>query len=308
MTLHPNAKTTPYARRLLVQRVLELGWSMHDAAQAAGLSVRSGWRWVRRWREGGEAALCDRRSTPHRCPRRTSPARAARIDRLRRQRRTAASISRRMRMPRSTVAAVLRRLGLPRLSLLQPKPAVQRYEHPCPGDLLHVDIKKLGRIRGVGHRIHGDRTTRQRGIGWEFTHVAIDDHSRASYVEMHDDELGCTAADFLIRAVRHFRKSGVRIRAVLTDNGGAYRSKAFKAACLLLGITHRFTRPYRPRTNGKAERFIQTLLREWAYARPYRTSNQRFRALQPWLRYYNAVRPHSALGYQSPLSRLRRPA
>jgi len=306
VTLHPNAKVTPYTRRLLVERVLELGWSMHDAAQAAGVCIRTGWRWVQRFRGEGEHGLVDRRSTPHRMPRRTAPHRVRRIERLRRQRRTAAAIAYRLRMPRSTVAAVLRRLGLQRLSRLDPKPPVQRYEHERPGDLLHLDTKKLGRIRGVGHRIHGDRHRRQRGIGWEFAHAAVDDHSRLAHVETLCDERGITAAAFLRRTIRHYRGHGIRVRAVLTDNGSCYLSKDFAAACQELGLKHRFTRPYRPRTNGKAERFIQTLLREWAYARPYRTSNQRTKALAPWLRYYNTERPHTALGYRSPISRLRR--
>jgi transposase InsO family protein len=306
MTPHPNAKTNPYVRQLLVGRVLTLGWTMHDAAQAVGVSVRTGWRWIRRFREQGKTGLLDRRSTPHRMPRLTAPPRVRRIERLRRQRRTAAAIARRLGMPRSTVAAVLCRLGLQRLSQLEPKPPVQRYEHERPGDLLHLDTKKLGRIRGVGHRIHGDRRTHQRGIGWEYGHAAIDDHSRLGYVEMLRDERGNTAANFLRRTVRHYRRRGVRIRAVLTDNGSCYVSRSFAVACQELGLKHRFTRPYCPRTNGKAERFIQTLLREWAYARPYRTSNQRTKALAPWLRYYNTERPHSALGGRAPISRITR--
>jgi transposase InsO family protein len=306
--IHRNAKLTPQARRLLVDRVLTFGWSMSDAAQAAGVSVRTGWRWVRRWREGGEVALFDRRSTPHRVPRRTSAVRVVRIERLRRQRRTAAAIALRLGMPRSTVAAVLRRLGLERLSRLEPRPPVRRYEHERPGDLLHLDTKKLGRFRAIGHRIHGIPGRRDRGVGWEFTHAAIDDHSRVAYAEILPDERGDTAAAFLRRAVHDYRRRGVPIRAVLTDNGSCYISHDFAAACAELGLKHRFTRPYRPRTNGKAERFIQTLLREWAYARAYRTSNQRAKALYPWLRYYNAERPHTALGYQPPLSRIRRPA
>lgn len=305
VTLHPNAKLTPSARRLLVDRVLRLGWSILDACQAAGVSVRTGWRWIKRWREEGEAGLVDRRCVPRRMPQRTSTVRTRRIEKLRRQGRTAAAIAQRLGMARSTVSSVLRRLGLGRLALLEPKPPVQRYEHEKPGDLLHLDTKKLGRIRGVGHRIHGDRRRRQRGIGWEFAHAAVDDHSRASYVEVLPDERGVTAADSLRRAVRFFRRLGVRIRAVLTDNGGCYLSKDFAAACAELGIKHRRTQPYRPRTNGKAERFIQTLLREWAYARPYRTSNQRTKALTPWLRYYNAERFHTAIGYQPPISRIR---
>jgi len=306
MTLHPNAKVTPYTRRLLVERVEELGWSMADATQAAGVAVRTGFRWMRRWRKEGPAGLRDRRSTPHRSPRRTAPRRIERIVRLRRQRHTAAAIARRLQMPRSTVAAVLRRVGLSRLSQLDPKPPVQRYEHERPGDLLHLDTKKLGRIRGVGHRIHGDRRRRRRGIGWEFAHAAVDDHSRFAHVETLADERGQTAAAFLRRAVRRYRGHGVRVRAVLTDNGGCYLSKDFALACHELGLKHRLTRPYRPRTNGKVERFIQTLLREWAYARPYRTSNQRTRRLHPWLEHYNRRRPHTALGYRPPISRLQR--
>ena len=201
---------------------------------------------------------------------------------------------------------MLRRLGLEGLSRLDPKPPVWRYEHPRPGDLLHLDTKKLGRIRGVGHRIHGDYRRRSRGIGWEFVHAAVDDHSRLAHVETGPDERATTAVAFLRRTVRAYRRQGIRIRAVLTDNGSCYVSRDFAVACRELGLQHRFTRPYRPRTNGKAERFIQTLLREWAYARPYRTSNQRTKALVPWLRYYNTERPHTALGYQPPRSRIRR--
>lgn len=276
---------------------------MEDAAQAAGISVRTGWRWLRRWREEGVTGLDDRRSTPRRMPRKTAPHRVRRIERLRRQRRTGAAISRRLRMPRSTVAAVLRRLGLQRLSRLDPKPKIVRYEHENPGDLLHLDTKKLGRIRGVGHRIHGDFRRRSRGIGWELVHVAIDDHSRLGYAETLDDERSTTAVGFLRRAVAHYGRLGIRIRRVLTDNGSCYVSREFADACVELGLKHRFTRPYRPCTNGKAERFIQSLLREWAYARPYRTSNQRTQALRPWLRYYNTERPHTALGYKPPISR-----
>jgi transposase InsO family protein len=281
---------------------------MADAAGAAGISVRTGWRWVQRFREGGDPALRDRRSTPHRVPRRTSPARVARIVRLRRQRRSGPAIARRLGMPRSTVAAVLRREAMHRLALLQPRPVIHRYEHERPGDLLHLDTKKLGRFRRIGHRIHGDRSRANRGVGWDFLHAAIDDHSRLAYVEPLPDERGTNAADFLRRAVRDYRRRGIQIRAVLTDNGSCYLSHAFAQACAELGIKHRRTRPYRPRTNGKAERFIQTLLREWAYARPYRTSNQRLKALHPWVRYYNRERPHTALGYRPPLSRLRRSA
>jgi len=210
-------------------------------------------------------------------------------------------------MPRSTVAAVLKRHGLERLSRLAPKPAVVRYERQRPGELLHLDVKKLGRFRRLGHRHTGNRTQRSYGAGWEFLHVCIDDHSRLAYVERLSDERGETAAAFLHRAVRWFRRQGIRTERVMTDNGSGYRAHAFADACGELRVRHLLTRPYTPRTNGKAERFIQTLLREWAYARPYRTSNQRTKRLAPWLRYYNRLRPHSALRGLPPHSRLRSP-
>jgi transposase InsO family protein len=305
VTLHPNAKTTPYQRQLLVERVLRLGWAMADACQAAGISLRTGYRWLRRFRDG-DRELQDRSCRPHRTPRRTSAARERKIERLRRRRRTAAWIARRLGMARSTVSAVLTRLGLERLSKLDPKPAVQRYERERAGELLHFDIKKLGKIRGIGHRIHGDRRTRSRGVGWEFVHVCIDDASRTGYAEVLPDERSETAEAFLRRAVRWFRKRGIEVDELLTDNGPCYVSHRFNDALDELGIQHRYTRAYRPQTNGKAERFIQTLLREWAYARAYRTSNQRAKALPKWLRSYNEQRPHSALKGQPPMSRLRR--
>jgi transposase InsO family protein len=304
VTLHPNAKLTPYTRSLMVERVLDLGWAPADAAQAAGVSVRTLWRWVRRARETG--GFADGSSRPLRVPRRTPPGRARKIEKLRRRRLTAPAIARRLRMPRSTVSAVLRRLGLPRLRNLDPKPKPRRYERKRAGELLHLDTKKLGKIKGIGHRIHGDRRTRVRGIGWEFAHVCVDDHSRVGRVEILADEKAATVTACFRRTVGWFRKRGIRIECVLTDNGPGYRSKLFAAACAELDIRHLFTRPYTPRTNGKAERFIQTMLREWAYARPYRTSNQRTRRLPAWLEYYNRRRPHTALGYRPPISRLRR--
>jgi transposase InsO family protein len=304
MTLHPNAKLTPYTRELMVRRVRALGWTPADAAQAAGVSVRTLWRWVRRAREAD--GFGDRSSRPLRTPRRTSPGRMRKIEKLRRRRFTAPAIARRLRMPRSTVSAVLTRLGLRRLRNLDPKPQVRRYERERAGELLHLDTKKLGRIKGIGHRIHGDPSTRVRGIGWEFVHVCVDDHSRVGYVEVLPDEKQESVTDFFRRAVRWYRQRGIRIERVLTDNGSGYRSKLFAAACAELGVRHLFTRAYTPRTNGKAERFVQTLLREWAYARPYRTSNQRRRRLPTWLEYYNRRRPHTALGYRPPISRLRR--
>ena len=307
MKLHRNARLTPFARELLVKRVRRLGWSVQDAAQAAGISLRTAYRWLARERREGLAGLQDRPSRPRHIPHRTGHHRAERIERLRRRRLTAAQIAVRLAMPRSTVAAVLKRRGLERLSRLTPKLAVVRYERQRPGELLHLDVKKLGRFRRVGHRITGDRTRNSRRAGWEFVHVCVDDHSRLAYVETLTDERGETTTAFLRRAVRWFRRQGIRAERVMTDNGSGYRADAFQDTCRELGLRHLRTRPYTPRTNGKAERFIQTMLREWAYARPYRTSNQRTKRLAPWLRYYNRQRPHSALRGLPPHSRIRSP-
>ena len=305
MKLHPNAKTTPLGRELLVKRVRDLGWPIQDAAQAAGISLRTAYRWLARERREGPAGLQDRSSRARRIPHRTGRHRAERIERLRRHRLTAAQIAGRLSMPRSTVAAVLKRRGLERLSRLTPKPAIVRYERQRAGELLHLDVKKLGRFRRVGHRITGDLARRSRRAGWEFLHVCIDDHSRFAYVEKLGDERAETTTAFLRRAVRWFRRQGIRTERVMTDNGSGYVAYAFADTCRELGVRHLRTRPYTPRTNGKAERFIQTLLREWAYARPYRTSNQRAKRLAPWLRYYNRHRPHSALRGLPPHSRIR---
>jgi transposase InsO family protein len=281
---------------------------MSDAAQAAGLSIRTGYRWLARERSEGSTGLRDRSSRAHRIRHRTSRLRADRIERLRCRRLTGAQIAARLAMPRSTVAAVLKRKGLERLSRLTPKPAVVRYERQRPGELLHLDTKKLGRFRRVGHRITGDPGRgRSRRVGWDFVHVCIDDHSRLAYVETLGDERGNTSTAFLRRALRWFACQGIRTERVMTDNGSGYRSDDFAKACRELGVRALRTRPYTPRTNGKAERFIQTLLREWAYARPYRTSNQRMKRLAPWLRYYNRQRPHSALRGLPPHSRIRSP-
>ena len=305
MKLHRNARTNPYAREQIVERVCRLGWHVCDAAQAMAISERTAYRWLRRYRDEGRPGLQDRPSRARRIPRRTSRLRVERMIRLRRRRLTAAQIAERVRAPRSTVAAVLKRHGLERLSRLNPKPAALRYERKRAGELLHLDTKKLGRFRRVGHRVTGDRRRAHDRGGYEFAHVCIDDHSRLAYVEVLADERAQTAASFLRRAVRWFRQQGVRTERVLTDNGGCYRSQEFSAACAELGVSPRRTRPYRPETNGKAERFIQTLLREWAYQRPYRTSNQRIKRLAPWLRYYNRQRPHSALRGLPPRSRIR---
>ena len=252
----------------------------------------------------GPEGLQDRSSRPHHSPGKTPAKREERIRKLRLRGLQAFQIARLLGMARSTVSAVLVRLGLNKQKALEPREPARRYERDRPGDLIHLDIKKLGRIRGIGHRVHGDRRTSQRGIGWEFVHVCIDDHSRVSYVEVHDDERGETAAGFLHRAVEYFASLGVRVQRVLTDNGGCYRSKEYKSVASKLGVGLRYTRPYRPQTNGKAERFIQTLLREWAYVKPFKSSRGRRQALQPWVRYYNEARPHGSLGCRPPMTRI----
>lgn len=302
--LHANAKTTPKTRLLLVQRILEESWDSASAAEAVGVSRRCGLKWLARYRAEGLAGLEDRSSAPHRVPHRTADAKVGRIRDLRLGRLAAFQIARLTGMARSTVSAVLARLGLNRLKVLEPKEPDRSYEHARPGDMLHLDTKKLGRIRGIGHRIDGNRRHRNRGIGWEFVHVCIDDHSRVAYVEVLDDEKGSSAAGFLGRAVHWFAELGVRVERVLTDNGSCYVSNDFRDSCEQLGLRHKRTQPYRPRTNGKAERLVQTLLREWAYAKAYSSSRRRTLALQPWLRYYNHVRPHGSLDYLPPMTRI----
>jgi transposase InsO family protein len=306
--VHRNAKTTPKGRALLVQRVTELGWPMQAAAHASGVSLRTGYKWLARYRAEGTAGFADRSCAPHRRPRRTRPRLEQWILGLRADRLSGPRIAHRTGIARATVGHVLRRHGLGRLPLLGPKRAVRRYERAHPGELVHVDTKALGRIAGVGHRIHGDRTTRVRGIGWEHVHVCIDDASRLAYSEVLATNQQHDALGFLERAVAWFAGRGVRIAGVMTDNGAAYRARSWAAACTRLGLRHLRTRPYTPRTNGKAERFIQTLLREWAYVKPYPTSARRRRALRPWLRYYNTRRPHTALQDRPPMTRLQEAA
>ena len=305
MSLHRNARSCPHTRALLVDRVRVQGWEVEEAAEAAGFSRRTAYKWLARYRGEGPGGLADRSSVAHRIPRRTSGARLERIVALRQRRFTAWQIAQRLAMPPATVCAVLKRLGLGRLEALETKPPARRYERQKPGELLHVDVKILGRIGRIGHRITGDRRGQVRGIGWEYVHVAVDDASRLAYVEVLADQKGITAVGFFERARRWFAQRRIGIERVMTDNGSAYVSRRFRQACARLGIRHLRTRPYRPETNGKAERFIQTLIRGWAYRRPYRTSNQRTKALPKWLRYYNEVKPHRALGMISPLARIR---
>ena len=306
MKLHRNAKTTPHMRALLVHRVRTLHWSVSQAAAAAGIAVRTAYKWLGRHRHGGVAALADRSSVPHRQPRRTAPATIAAIVAARHERLTAWAIAVRLQVPRSTVAVVLKRLGLNQLHRLTAPTPVTRYERSRPGELVHLDIKPLGRILRVGHRIHGDRRATVKGAGWEYVHVAVDDYSRAAYAEVLPDQTGRTTAAFLRRTVRWFARRGVIVQRVITDNGAGYLSRIFHQTARGAGVRLTRTRPYRPQTNGKAERFIQTLTRAWAYGVAYPSSWRRGRALPGWLRYYNAVRPHAALGYQPPCVRFPR--
>lgn len=307
MKLHGNAKTTPRTRALMIERVTVHGWTQSRAAEAAGVSVRTVAKWTARGR-AGDRMLLDRSSRPRRSPRQLAIETTAQVIALRQTRATSWEISATLRVPRSTITRVLARAGLNRLGALEPPPVVQRYEWPHAGDLLHLDIKPLARIRGIGHRIHGDRRTRQQGIGWEYVHVAIDDATRVAYVEVSRSQRRRACDAFFRRALRWFARHGVRVRRVLTDNGNGYRAHLFARACRVWQVRHKFTRPYTPRTNGKAERFIQTLLREWAYRRPYLTSTARTAALSRYLRYYNHQRPHMSLGRRSPWTRFQEAA
>ena len=304
MNSHKHARLTPKGRALLVSRVLDEGWSVGAASEAAGVSKRTGFKWLARFRSEGAAGLVDRSSRPLSSPRALATDEQAELERMRRLRwplwRIAAQAGRGV----GTVSRCMRRLGLSRLKSLEPPAPVVRYERAAPGELLHLDTKKLGRIDGVGHRITGDRRSANRGIGWDMVHLAIDDHSRVSFALIKTDERGENCAQFLREAVAYYANLSVRIDRVMTDNGSGYVSKAFRAACSALGIRHVRTRPYTPKTNGKAERFVQTSLREWAYARPYESSAQREAALQPFLHRYNWHRPHSALNRQPPMSRI----
>ena len=304
MNRHKNARTTPYGRALMVRRVRELGWSAARAAEAAGVSVRTVRKWLARHRCEGAAGLLDRSSRPRRSPPRMAAGWQTLIVRLRQSRMTAAEIAGRLHLARSTVAAELVRLGLNRLSALAPKEPARRYERARPGDLIHLDVKKLARFDKPGHRVTRTRRGQNDGVGWEFVHVCIDDHARLAYVEVLDDEAGDSCARFLARAVVWFARHGICVRRVMTDNGTGYRSHLFRQACQALGLRHLRTRPYTPKTNGKAERFIKTMLEDWAYAVPYRSSSNRRRQLPVWLYHYNHQRPHGSLAGLPPASRL----
>jgi transposase InsO family protein len=310
MDLHANAALSWSGRRELACRVVEQGWTLTAAAEAAGVSVRCASKWVSRYR-GGDRLLRDRSSAPRRVANRTTPERIAVIVKLRRLRMTAAEIAETLGMPPSTVSGILTRSGLGRLGRLGLEPAI-RYERSRPGELVHIDVNKLGRIRGVGHRISGSRAsqakTRRQGKlrdvhGWEFVHVAVDDYSRLAYAEVLPDERAATAAGSLRRAVAFYRRYGIQVERVLTDNGSCYRAVLHALARRRLGIKHLRTRPYQPQTNGKAERFIRSLLAGWAYGPIYGSSRERTAALDGWLWHYNHRRKHSALAHQPPASR-----
>ncbi len=306
MDIHKNARLTPHSRQELVRRVIEQGQPPKRVASAFGVCERTVRKWVGRFRAEGTDGLRDRSSRPHSLRRPTPSALVARVEALRRQRWTGAAIARETGLSRATVHRILRRLGLNRLKTLEPAQPIRRYERRNPGDLIHIDIKKLGRFHRPGHRVTGDRTghSNSRRIGWEFAHVCIDDHSRVAYVEILPDERKESAVAFLKAVVAYYASLGVRIQSVMTDNGSCYRSKAFRNACKSLRLRHIFTRPYSPQTNGKAERFIQTALREWAYAHAYETSGHRALELPNWLHRYNWHRPHGSLKAQTPISRL----
>lgn len=310
MDIHKNARTTPHSRGEIVRRVIVEGQTPGMVAAAFGVCVKTVSKWVERFREAGPEALVDRSSRPHRLHKPTPGAVRENVISLRRMRRPGKEIARETGLSPSTISRILRAVRLSRARDLDPPPPARRYEHEHPGDMIHVDIKKLGRFERIGHRITGDRTgqssprSRGKGYGWEFVHVCIDDHSRVSFSQIHPNEKAPAAVAHLKASVAYYQSLGVTVRRVLSDNGACYKSHAFRDACRELGVKHVRTRPYTPRTNGKAERFIQTALREWAYARAYDTSDQRAQALPAWTHRYNWHRPHGGIKAQTPISRL----
>jgi transposase InsO family protein len=307
MDTHKNAHLTPKGRELMVRAVLDDGLSKVVAARQFHTTAKTVGKWVKRFQEEGVDGLRDRSSRPLSSPDQTPLTTCAAIEALRRARHTGKQIAAETGVSPATVSRVLRRLGLNKLSALEPAEPVRRYERETPGELIHLDIKKLGRIGSVGHRITGrypGAVNRHQGIGWEFVHVCIDDASRIAFVQVLADQRKESAVAFLEAAVAYFAKLGVRVERVMTDNGSCYRSKLFRAACKRRGLRQIFTKPYTPKTNGKAERFIQTALREWAYARAYHNSDQRSVELIYWLHRYNWHRPHGSLKANTPISRL----
>jgi len=302
MNIHKNARLTPHGRAEISHQVLQLGRSSRRVGREARVSERTVRKWVERARAG--EPLTDRSSRPHRSPHATPPATVLRIEVLRRQRRTCVEIATAVGVSRATVARIVGRCGWARLHVLEVPPSSRRYERGAPGELRHLDTKKLGRIVRPSHRVTGDRRDRVEGAGWEFAHMAVDDYSRVAVGEILPDERQGTAVGFLRRTVHGLRRLGIRVAAVMTDNGSCYKSHRFAAACRRLGLRHLRTRRYTPRTNGKAERFIKTALLEWAYARVYRHSEERRAALLSWLHHYNWHRPHTSVGGRPPITRV----
>ncbi len=304
MNSHKHARLTPKGRALLVGRVLDEGWSVAEASLAAGVSRRTGYKWIGRFESEGQEGLFDRSSRPHSSPTATSPRKRRRFEQLRRRRWPLWRIASDQGSSIATVSRCMKRVGLSRLKSLEPPEPVVRYEREAPGELLHIDTKRLGRIKGIGHRITGDQSkNKNRGIGWDAVHLAIDDHSRVAFAQVKTDETTQSCIEFLRETVAFYESLGVHVERVMTDNGTGYK-KTYDSACAELGLRHLRTRPYTPKTNGKVERFVQTSLREWAYARPYRSSALREAALQPFIHHYNWHRPHSALAHQPPMIRI----
>ena len=306
MNTHKNARLTFLRRLEMVEDITKRGLSASEAAAAHGVSAVTSRKWHGRFLASGVAGLADKSSRPARSPRSIDPSVALAIVELRRKLFTQSRIATYLGVSKATVSRVLARAGLSRFSDLAPAEPVQRYEREAPGELLHIDIKKLGKFEGVGHRITGDYRQRTRHVGWEYVFVAVDDQSRVAFTSIYPDERKTSATSFLKAALAYYAKLGVKIQRVITDNGPAFHSAAFGTACLEAGIAQKFTRAYRPQTNGKAERFIQSALREWAYGRVYATSEARRAALPAWNHFYNWHRPHHGIGCQPPMSRIKR--
>ena len=304
MNVHKNARLTPHGRERIV-RLVESGQTPQAVSEAAGVCPRTVRKWVERYRREGLPGLCDRSSRPHRLRKPTPQAIVERVEALRRARRTGQQIAVELGISPATVSRILKRRGLNRIGALEPAAPVRRYERDKPGEMIHIDIKKLGRFNRIGHRITGDRQgCRNAGAGWEFVHVAIDDHSRVAFARVMPSEKKRSAIMFLKAALAYYESLGIKVERVMTDNGACYKSFAFRRACKRFGLRHIRTRPYTPKTNGKAERFIQSSLREWAYAQAYRNSQQRNAELPRWLHRYNWHRPHAGIGDKVPISRL----
>ncbi len=305
MNVHKNARLTPRGRERIVRQV-QSGQTPKAVALAAGVCPRTVRKWVDRYRREGLAGLSDRSSRPHRLHQPTPQGVVEQVEGLRRQRRTGHQIAAELQISPATVSRILKRLGLNRINALEPAEPVRRYQRERPGEMIHIDIKKLGRFNRIGHRITGDRRgqSNSRGVGWEFVHVAIDDHSRIAFAKIMGNERKRCATAFLKAAVAYYQSLGITVERVMTDNGSCYKSFAFRSACKQLRLRHVRTRSYRPQTNGKAERFIQTSLREWAYAQAYQSSRQRKDQLPAWLHQYNWHRPHAGIGDTTPISRL----